>query len=156
MDPQIDELLLESSLTLSVAESCTGGSLSARLTSVPGSSKYFKGGVISYSVDSKIRDLAVKKEDIEKFSDVSKKVAEQMSIGVRARFKTDLSIGITGYAGPDGIDVGKVFISFSSRKGTVVNQFKFLGNREDIISQIIEACLSTLSSEIKLLICNGK
>ena len=87
---------------------------------------------------------------------VSKKVAEQMSIGVRARFKTDLSIGITGYAGPDGIDVGKVFISFSSRKGTVVNQFKFLGNREDIISQIIEACLSTLSSEIKLLICNGK
>ena len=66
MDPQIDELLLESSLTLSVAESCTGGALSARITSVPGSSKYFKGGVISYSVDSKIRDLDVKKEDVEK------------------------------------------------------------------------------------------
>lgn len=149
METEIGELLSASNLTLSVAESCTAGGLSARISSIPGSSHYFMGGIIPYSIDSKVRDLNVKIEDIEKYSDVSKEIARQMSIGLRERFKTDFAISTTGYAGPTGKDVGKIFISLSTSAKTIVEEHMFSGNREEICNQAIEASLKMLLSEIK-------
>ena len=102
----IDEIvarqLLERGLTLAVAESCTAGLLASRLASLPGASRYFAGGVVSYSNESKVALLGVPAEEIEEFGAVSEQVALAMAEGARERFGTDIGIGITGVAGPGG------------------------------------------------------
>jgi len=152
----IAKLLTENNFTLSVAESCSAGGISSCICSVSGSSSYFLGGIIAYSNESKIRDLGVLREDINIFTEVSKEVALQMSEGVSNRFSSDFSVSTTGYSGPTGKDVGKVFISVKSPKNTIVREYNFIGNREKITSQIIESALQILFSEIKLLIYNNK
>jgi nicotinamide-nucleotide amidase len=107
------EILTERKLTISTAESCTGGELAKMITSVSGSSKYFLGGIIPYAAEKKIEILKVKKETIEEFSVVSEQVAAEMAEGCQKLFNTDISLSTTGVAGPgkgeDGKEVGTIF-----------------------------------------------
>jgi len=149
---EIGELLNLHNLKLSVAESCSAGGVSSRICSISGSSNYFLGGIVSYSNQSKIRDIGVSENSIKNFTEVSKEVALQMSEGIAKKFNSDFSISTTGYAGPTGKDVGKVFISVKTPKSTDVKELKFYGNRKEITDQIIHQSLQILLDKIKLFI----
>ena len=99
---KLSELLISKNKTLAVAESCTGGSLSSSLTSIPGASSYFNCGFITYSNESKINMLNVNPQSIELFGAVSEKVAYEMAVGAGQNSKSDLAISVTGIAGPSG------------------------------------------------------
>ncbi|MGH9772363.1 MAG: competence/damage-inducible protein A, partial [Candidatus Acidiferrales bacterium] len=122
--------------TLAVAESCTGGLLSERLTKIPGSSNFFLGGVVCYSNQLKSRLAGVPAELIEEHGAVSKPVAQALSEGIRRRSESSIGMGITGVAGPRGgtaeKPVGLVFIGLNDSRGTSVREFRFPGNRERI------------------------
>ena len=122
--------------TLATAESCTGGGLGQRLTSVSGSSAVYKGGVISYCNEVKHRLLGVDQELLDKFGAVSAQVAEKMASGVRAAIRSDIGIAITGLAGPEsdgsGKPVGLVYIGISNGLRTNSFEFHFFGDRETI------------------------
>lgn len=115
--------LCERGLTLSSAESCTGGYFGKRITDIPGASSVFKGGFITYSNEAKVELLGVSLETIEKYSAVSGETAEEMAFGARNRMKTDIAISITGEAGPVADpatkqEVGTVFIGVSTKDKT--------------------------------------
>ena len=149
---EIGELLSLHNLKLSVAESCSAGGVSFKICSVSGSSNYFSGGIVAYSNQSKIRDLGVSQESIQNFTEVSKEVAIQMSEGISDKFNSDFSVSTTGYAGPLGKDIGKVFISVKTPKSTDVKELKLYGNRGEITNQIINQSLQILLDKIKLFI----
>ena len=86
-------------LTLSVAESCTGGKIASSIVSHEGASEFFLGGIVSYSVDSKIRILSIDNQRIEKYGVVSAQIAKEMSIGVKNKFESDISVAVTGNVG---------------------------------------------------------
>jgi nicotinamide-nucleotide amidase len=122
--------------TLAVAESCTGGLLSERLTNVPGSSNFFLGGVVCYSNQLKTKLAGVPPGLIEDHGAVSGLVAQALGEGVRRRAGASIGIGITGIAGPGGgtteKPVGLVFIALADGRGTVIRKFKFPGDRERV------------------------
>ena len=149
---EIGELFTLHNLKLSVAESCSAGGISSKICSIPASSNYFLGGIVSYSNQSKIRDVGVSENSIKNFTEVSKEVALQMSEGIAKKFNSDFSVSITGYAGPSGKDVGKVFISVKTPKSTDVKELKLYGSREEIVDQIIHQSLQILLDKIKLFI----
>ena len=148
----LGRLLTQQNLTISTAESCTGGKIAQTLTSVPGSSKYFKGSVVSYSKEVKIDLLNVSENTIEKFSVVSAQVAEEMAVGVKKIMKTDYSIGITGNAGPTKEDtekeIGTVFIALSTPKEVIVEEFNFGQPREKVIDRAVFKAFEMLQKEI--------
>ncbi len=125
-------LLVEKGLTLSVAESCTGGLVGHRLTNVSGSSKYFQGGVVVYSNRSKVDLLNVRQETLDRYGAVSDKTAREMALGVRERLKTDLGLAITGIAGPDGGSnekpVGTVYIGLADGRDIFCGRYRFWGD----------------------------
>ena len=148
----LTELLVSKNLTISVAESCTGGSLSSSLTSISGASSYFNCGFITYSNQSKIDMLGVNPESIEMYGAVSEKVAYEMVIGAGQRSHSDLAVSITGITGPSGGSaskpVGMVCIGFFfDGEVTTTTQF-FSGSRSDIVSQSITFALTELSSKL--------
>jgi nicotinamide-nucleotide amidase len=126
-------LMTERGLTLAVAESCTGGMITDRITNVSGSSNYFERGVIAYSNQSKIDILGVLKELIEKHGAVSREVAEAMASGVRRIADADIGISTTGIAGPTGgtpeKPVGLVWIGYSDKESAFALKFNFGDNR---------------------------
>ena len=136
LEDAVGQLLVSQRKTLAVAESCTGGLIGHRLTQVPGSSNYFVGGVIAYSNDSKIRDLAVPRELIEKHGAVSEEVARAMAAGIRARFGADFGLATTGIAGPDGgtatKPVGTVWLAVADAVGAVAKLRCFPTTREHV------------------------
>ncbi|MDR3022587.1 CinA family nicotinamide mononucleotide deamidase-related protein [Chryseobacterium sp.] len=107
------EMLTERNLTISTAESCTGGELAKMITSVSGSSKYFHGGIVPYATEKKIKILNVSKETVDQFTVVSEEVAQEMAKGCQELFETHISLSTTGVAGPgkgeDGKDIGTVY-----------------------------------------------
>jgi nicotinamide-nucleotide amidase len=119
----VGDLLLESAKTLSTAESCTGGYIAHLITSVPGSSAYFKGSLIAYNNEVKVAQLRVKQTDINRNGAVSKEVVEQMAIGAIAELETDYSIATSGILGPDGGSdekpVGTIWIAVASGSGVI-------------------------------------
>lgn len=121
MEQVVGDLMIKTGFTLSVAESCTGGLLGSRITDAPGSSRYFKGGIICYSNDVKMDQLDVSERDLETFGAVSEQVVRQMAEGVRKKFGADIGIGISGIAGPDGgtptKPVGLVFMAVVDHAG---------------------------------------
>jgi nicotinamide-nucleotide amidase len=145
--------LLCTQKTLSVAESCTGGLTSKILTDLPGSSRYFILGVITYSNKSKTKILGIPAKLIVKKGAVSKEVAEKMAHSIRRIAKTDYSIGITGIAGPTGATadkpVGTVFIAVSNNKKVISKKFLFKGKRSSIRNQASLSSLKLLKSILK-------
>lgn len=129
------QLLLEAGETLAVAESCTGGGLGRMITEVPGSSRYFLGGIISYDNQVKVDLLSVKAEDLAELGAVSDSVAEQMAAGVRSRLKTTWGLSITGIAGPGGgteaKPVGLVYIGIAGPNGKVESYGYRFGSLRD-------------------------
>ncbi|MCX7641739.1 MAG: nicotinamide-nucleotide amidohydrolase family protein [Elusimicrobiales bacterium] len=114
LEELIGKILINKKLTLSTAESCTGGLLSSKITDIPGSSRYYIGGINAYSNEIKIDIIGVNKKTIEKYGAVSKETAIEMAEKIKKKFKTDCSISITGIAGPSGGNkkkpVGTVYI----------------------------------------------
>lgn len=148
LEKAVGNLLVKKSLTLAAAESCTGGLLSHRITNVPGSSRYFLGGLTTYSNESKIKELSVREETLKKFGAVSGETAKEMAEGARHAFRADIGIGITGIAGPDGVSpekpVGLVFGSISTKEKTELRHFMLYGEREQIKERAVTAMLEWL------------
>lgn len=129
----IGNILRKKKLTLSVAESCTGGYLSHLITSVPGSSDYFLGSIIPYAYDIKMRQLGVKPETLEQFGAVSEPTIREMANLVRAKFNTDIGVATSGIAGPGGATpdkpVGTVWIAYSDKHQTVARKLQLTKDR---------------------------
>jgi nicotinamide-nucleotide amidase len=136
IDDVVAELLQGSGFTLSMAESCTGGMIAQRITAIPGSSRYFMEGAVTYSNAAKNRQLGVDAALLEEKGAVSSDVASAMSKGIRRMAGSDLGLAVTGIAGPDGgtdeKPVGTVFISLAAPDGCWTKRFQFSGNREEI------------------------
>lgn len=119
---------------LSIAESCTGGYVSNLITSIPGSSKYFKGSLIAYSNEIKIKELGVSPENINDFGAVSKEVVEEMAKNIRLKFKTSIGIASSGVAGPGGgtkdKPVGTVWVAYSDKKITISKKLNLTERRD--------------------------
>ena len=145
LEERLGKFLKQCGKTISVAESCTGGLISHRITNVPGSSEYYERGVVSYSNQSKISILLVSSITLNKFGAVSRQTAEEMARGIRQISGTDLGIATTGIAGPGGGStekpVGLVYICLSSKEKTICRRFTFEGSREEIKMQTSEAAL---------------
>jgi nicotinamide-nucleotide amidase len=136
MESVLGAILLQQDKRLSVAESCTGGLISHLMTSIAGSSEYYLGGVTSYANSMKTKYLGVDENLLEKHGAVSNKVALAMAQGMRVKSNADISIAVTGIAGPGGgtedKPVGTVFIGLSDRNETKAQRFLFSGNRYEI------------------------
>jgi len=134
--------------TVTTAESCTGGLVAHAITSQPGSSQYFLGGVVSYANEVKIAIVGVPEELLATHGAVSAQVAIAMATGVRERLGSDLGVGVTGVAGPDGgtdeKPVGLVYIAVSDAAGTDVRRFHWSGDRASNIHASAEAALTML------------
>ncbi len=148
MQEVIGRQLQEVGRTLATAESCTGGMLGERITSVSGSSAWYRGGLIAYADTMKIEWLGVSKKDVEREGAVSETVAQQMARGVRERFGADYGIGITGIAGPAGgtpqKPVGRVYIACADAGRAIVKSFDFPGNRTLIRERSCAAAMDML------------
>jgi nicotinamide-nucleotide amidase len=148
-DQELEEivgaLLKQRGQTLSVAESCTGGLIGARITNIAGSSGYFERGAVVYSNRSKTELLGVPEELIEKHGAVSREAASAMAQGVRQAAKTDLGLAVTGIAGPGGgtpeKPVGLVYIGLASSSGVTVDEHRFLGNRDQVRTKAAQTAL---------------
>ena len=149
----LSELLIANSLTISVAESCTGGSLSRTLTRIPGASSYFDCGYITYSNQSKVEMLGVDIHTIKTYGAVSEEVALELVISVAIKSHSDVALSITGVAGPTGGSpekpVGMVCFGFSYegiRYGgkTATATCLFSGDRASIVSQSVSNALKQL------------
>lgn len=131
--------------TLVTAESCTGGGVGAALTAVPGSSKVYKGGIISYTNEVKTSQLQVPAELLDGAGAVSAEVAEAMAIGARNALSADIAVSVTGLAGPDGDDrgnpVGTVFVGYADQTRVCSREFHFSGDRDCVRKQAIGAAL---------------
>ncbi len=134
--------------TLVTAESCTGGGIGATLTSIPGSSAVYKGGVISYTNWVKEKVLGVSPELLERCGAVSGPVAGAMASGSRKLLQADIAISATGLAGPGGDEygnpVGTVYIGYESRSQSLVKGFLFSGDRDAVRRQAVEAALQLI------------
>ncbi len=139
--------------TLAVAESCTGGLLSERLTRIPGSSSFFLGGVVCYSNELKTKLCGVAENLLEQSGAVSKPVAQALAEGIRKRSGASIGVGITGIAGPSGGSpekpVGLVFISLADERGTQIREFRFPGNRERIRHWASQAALELIRRRVR-------
>jgi nicotinamide-nucleotide amidase len=148
LEEKIAKALMTGQKTLSVAESCTGGLLTHRLTNISGSSGFLMATVVSYSNASKIKILKVPSSLIKKHGAVSLPVAKSMAQGVRRLLNTDFGVSITGIAGPTGgtpqKPVGLTFIGIASRQKTICDQVIFKGSRLRVKEQAADRALELL------------
>lgn len=148
LEQVVGEGLIAKKYTLSIAESCTGGSVSARLTDIPGSSAYLMGSVVAYSNRVKTDFVGVPENIIQGKGAVSEETACAMAEGIRKRVVTDIGVGVTGIAGPDGgtaeKPVGLVYIAVAGPNGTVVEEERFTGQRSGIKTRAVNATLDLL------------
>ncbi len=129
----VGKLMIEKKITLSIAESCTGGYLSHLITSVPGSSAYFQGSMIPYSYEIKMAQLGVKTETLEKYGAVSEETIREMATLVRGKFNTEIGVATSGIAGPGGATsekpVGTVWIAYADKNRTVARKLQLSKDR---------------------------
>jgi len=149
----LQQLCIEKGVSVAVAESCTAGLIASKLTTLSGSSSYFKGGIVAYNNEIKTKILGVSQSIIDEKTEVSAEVVRQMAKSVLEKFDTDFTIATTGYAGPAGgtnkNPIGTVFIAIASVVGVVISRFVFLGDRQSVVNQASESALSLLYNEIK-------
>lgn len=152
LETVVGKLLKDKGLTLGIAESCTGGYVSAQITKVSGSSAYFQGGIVSYSNDVKIGQLGVQPETLAQFGAVSEETIRQMAEGVRRALGTDVGIATSGIAGPDGgtpdKPVGTVWIAYATDGRTVTRLLKLGQYRDQNIQLTTTYVLNLLREEI--------
>ena len=131
--------------TLATAESCTGGGIGEAITAVPGASKVFVGGVVSYTNEIKHRILGVDQAVLDKYGAVSAPVAGAMASGVRELMGADVAVSVTGLAGPGGDDfgnpVGTVCIGYADKRQRFAKQYRFYGDRDEIRKEAVRAAL---------------
>ena len=148
LEKAVADLAIANELTLTCAESCTGGMLSARLINVPGISEVYKSGVITYSNKAKRRLLGVRKSTLQKYGAVSEKTAEEMAKGAASLTRADVATAITGIAGPDGgteeKPVGLVYIACSVKGRMTVKKYLFSGNRDKVRESAVSAALALM------------
>ena len=148
LEQVIADLLIQNNLTVSTAESCTSGLLASRLTDVPGSSQYFKGGSVCYSNDLKINDIGVDRDLIEKYGAVSEEVAESLAKNIAKKNNTDIGIGITGIAGPDGgtekKPVGLVFVGIFYKNNLYIKRYNLTPDRITNRELTVTLCLNEI------------
>ena len=142
----------EKKITLSTAESCTGGLIAAAITEIPGSSSVFHRGYVTYSNFAKQQVLNVQSHELEKFGAVSKEVASQMAMGAKLTSNVDISIAVTGIAGPSGGTVekpiGTVCIALAFKENIKVKDFLFKGDRTEIRMSTVRTALEIVVKEI--------
>ncbi len=130
------ELLLKHNITISLAESCTGGLVSSRLTDIPGISAVFNRAAVTYSNEAKVQSCGVNPDTLQKHGAVSRETAEEMAVGIRRAANTDLGLSITGIAGPGGGSeakpVGLVYIALADRDKTICKELRLSGDRSRI------------------------
>jgi nicotinamide-nucleotide amidase len=152
MESVVGNLLKKHKMTVSTAESCTGGRIAHLITSVPGSSEYFIGSVVAYSNRIKEAELGVKAESLEKYGAVSEAVVREMAEGIRRKFGTDFSISTSGIAGPDGGSdekpVGTTWITVATPEKTITQKFLFGEHRGRNIHKAALAALNMLRMEL--------
>ncbi len=149
---KLQRLLVERGLTLTTAESCTGGNIAHQITSISGSSNYFVGTIVAYSNSVKKNVLRVNLTDIDEHGAVSEEVAIQMALGVKELLHSDYSVSTTGIAGPTGGSVkkpvGTVWIGVSSKSNTFAKRFNFEGTRSEVIKKSTEKALQLLENVV--------
>lgn len=148
LEQVIADLLIKNNLTISTAESCTSGLLASRLTDVPGSSQYFKGGSVCYSNELKINDIGIDKDLIERYGAVSEEVAKSLAKNIAQKNNTDLGIGITGIAGPDGgtekKPVGLVFVGIFYKNNLYIKKYNLTPDRITNRELTVTLCLNEI------------
>ena len=148
LEQVIADLLIKYNLTVSTAESCTSGLLASRLTDVPGSSQYFKGGSVCYSNELKINDIGIDKDLIERYGAVSEEVAKSLAKNIAQKNNTDLGIGITGIAGPDGgtekKPVGLVFVGIFYKNNLYIKKYNLTPDRITNRELTVTLCLNEI------------
>ena len=153
LEELVGKLLKDMHCTVATAESCTGGKVASLITSVSGSSEYYKGSVVSYCNEVKADVLGVSRADLEKFGAVSSTVAEQMASGVRRLLKTDYAVATTGIAGPTGGSdekpVGTVWIAVATPTKVVSRKYVFGKDRSINIERFAASALSMLIVEME-------
>ena len=155
MDQELASILIkklqEKNLTISVAESLTGGLVAASLTEIPGASKVFKGSITAYVDEIKQSVLNVKEETITKFTSISEQVALEMAINVRTIMKSDIGISTTGVAGPEksaGFAPGLVFVAISIGDHNMCQKLEITGDRSKIRNQTVHEILQLTLSRL--------
>jgi nicotinamide-nucleotide amidase len=148
----LSRALSERQLTLATAESCTGGKIAQLISSVPGASTCFNGGIVAYSNQIKIDVLKVNSDTIRQFSVVSNEVAKEMALNCKSIFNTDYAIATTGNAGPtkgnSEAEIGTVFIAIATPNEVFVEEFNFGQPREKVIDRAVNKALEWLNKEI--------
>jgi PncC family amidohydrolase len=144
----IGDILRALNLKLVVAESCTGGLISSRITDVPGSSEYFLGGIVSYAYELKVTLLGVRWDTLNTYGAVSRAAVLEMAHGVRKRLNADIAISVSGIAGPGGglpeKPVGTTWVGLAASDGEWAKLFQFSGSREENKSASATAALEML------------
>lgn len=145
IEEELAELLRKNNLTITIAESCTGGLVAGTLVNVPGISEYFQEGYVTYSNEAKQKLLGVQAQTLESYGAVSRQTAEEMALGCARAASADLGLATTGIAGPDGgtvqKPVGLVYIGCAFRGTVCVERFVFTGNRRSVREQAVEQAL---------------
>jgi nicotinamide-nucleotide amidase len=152
LEEVIGGLLMDKQQTLALAESCTGGYISHRVTRVAGSSAYYYGGAVTYSNEAKIKFLGVRPETLEEHGAVSRETALEMSAGIKQRTGADVGLSVTGVAGPAGGStakpVGTVWVSIAQTESHEAKLFRFAGDREHVILGTSQVALNWLRTNL--------
>ena len=153
LEEAVVSLLKEKGLHLSLAESCTGGLISHRITDVPGSSEVFETGYTVYGTPAKVRLLGVSQETLDRCGVVSRETALEMAEGAKREAGSDYALGVTGIAGPTGgteeTPVGSVWIALAGPSGSTATFYHFIGERERVKRSASQAALTLLWKELK-------
>jgi len=153
LEVEVGKLLTERKWTLAIAESCTGGLVTHRLTNVPGSSAYVVVSVIAYAYEAKVRALGVSWDTLNKFGAVSEETVSEMARGVRERFGATLGLAITGIAGPGGgtpeKPVGLTYFGLASAEGILIQKHVWPGSRVEVKEQSAQAALMLMRNFVE-------
>lgn len=133
MPQKVGALLIEKNITISCAESCTGGMFAQTLTDIPGISAVFDRGIVTYSNRAKVEELGVSEKTLESFGAVSKETAEEMALGIKNVAGTDVGVSVTGVAGPGGgtdkKPVGLVYVCVTYKDKLICRELRLAGDR---------------------------
>jgi PncC family amidohydrolase len=154
LEQQIHSLLTDLALTLSAAESCTGGLVAWRVTTIPGSSEYFLGSIVAYSNEMKHKALGVSEETLANRGAVSEECAREMAEGVRQLTGSSIAVSTTGIAGPGGATarkpVGLIYVACATERGTKVRELRLTGDRDRNMRDAAEVALELVIEAVSV------